>query len=77
MRHPKIKSIKTAGLWAALEFDSFETNKKVIDHCIANGLITDWFLFAPQCMRIGPPLIITSDELMQACAIILNAIEAL
>ena len=76
LQHSKTLSVKTAGLWAALEFDSFETNKKVIDHCIANGLITDWFLFAPQCMRIGPPLIITNEELVQACNIILNAIEA-
>ena len=45
--HPDIKTVRSFGLWMAVEFDSFETNKKVIDTCIANGLLTDWFLFAP------------------------------
>jgi hypothetical protein len=27
----------------AVEFDSFETNKKLIDDCIAEGVLTDWF----------------------------------
>src|SRR4029078_8118083 len=42
--HKKIKSVRSFGLWFAVVFDSFETNKKVIDHCIANGVLTDWFL---------------------------------
>lgn len=75
LQYPAIKKIKTAGLWASLEFDSFETNKKVIERCIANGLIADWFLFAPQCMRVGPPLIITEEELMQVCDRIIKSID--
>jgi acetylornithine/N-succinyldiaminopimelate aminotransferase len=43
--------------------------------CLKNGLITDWFLFADNCMRIAPPLIITEEEIKQACTIILNALE--
>lgn len=73
--HPKILSHRSSGLWAALEFDSFETNKKIIDRCIDNGLVTDWFLFAPQCLRIAPPLIITEEELVKACNIIVPAIN--
>lgn len=75
IHHSSIIKTRTAGLWASLEFDSFETNKKVIDRCIEKGLITDWFLFAPQCMRIAPPLIITEDELLQVCALINEAID--
>jgi len=74
IHHPSIISKRTAGLWASLEFDSFETNKKVIDRCIEKGLITDWFLFAPQCLRIAPPLITTEDELTYACVLINEAI---
>ena len=73
--HPKIKSIRRKGLMIALEFDSFEQNKKIIDLCIIDGILTDWFLFAPHCMRIGPPLIIAEDEIRHACDIILKAIE--
>ena len=58
----------------ALEFENFEENKKVIDALIENGVFTDWFLFAPQCLRIVPPLAITEDEILQACSII-NAVK--
>src|SRR5258705_2921944 len=51
--HPRIKAIRSFGLWIAIEFDSFETNKKVIDSCILQGILTDWFLFASNCLRIS------------------------
>ncbi len=68
--HPKIKAIRSFGLWMAVEFDSFETNKKVIDACIAEGVLTDWFLFAANCLRISPPLIIKEEEVRKSCNII-------
>jgi len=70
--HPAIKDVRSFGLLMALEFDSFETNKMVIDKCIEKGLLTDWYLFAPQCMRIAPPLTITEEEIREACDIILS-----
>ena len=73
--HPKIRSVHRKGLMMALEFDSFEQNKKIIDLCIANGVLTDWFLFASQSMRIGPPLIIKDEEIEFACHVILNAVD--
>jgi acetylornithine/succinyldiaminopimelate/putrescine aminotransferase len=80
--NPKIKAIRSFGLWMALEFDSFETNKKVIDACInASGrstrpyaLLTDWFLFAPNCLRISPPLIISKQQIEKACDILLSSL---
>jgi acetylornithine/succinyldiaminopimelate/putrescine aminotransferase len=74
--HPAIKSVRTAGLLIAVEFESFEKNKQVIDYCIQQGLLTDWFLFASDCLRIAPPLIISSAEIVRACGIILDAIGA-
>jgi acetylornithine/N-succinyldiaminopimelate aminotransferase len=76
LKHPKIKTIHSAGLWMAIEFGSFEINKKIIDACLANGVFTDWFLFAPNCMRIAPPLIITEKEIADACKIILECMDA-
>jgi acetylornithine/succinyldiaminopimelate/putrescine aminotransferase len=75
INHPAIIAKNTAGLWLALVFDSFDTNHAIIQTCIANGLITDWFLFAPNCLRIAPPLIISDDELMKVCAMIQKSIE--
>lgn len=73
--HPKIKSIRNKGLMMAVEFESFEILKKIIDRAIELGVITDWFLFCDDSMRIAPPLIITKEEIREACAVILQAIE--
>lgn len=70
--HQAIKKINGKGLMLSIELENFETNKKVIDGCIEDGLITDWFLFASNCMRIAPPLIITRDEIKKSCEIIIK-----
>ena len=72
--HPSIKSVRTSGLLIAVEFENFETNKRIIDACIRDGLLTDWFLFASNCLRIAPPLIISSSEIEEICTIILRNI---
>lgn len=75
--HPAIKSIEGKGLMLSLEFESFEFTKTLIDACIADGLITDWFLFATNRLRIAPPLIITELQITEACTIILSNIKKL
>jgi len=75
LKHPAIKGIRGKGLMLAVEFDSFEQNKKIIDRCLEKGVLTDWFLFADNCLRIAPPLIIENDEIEAACQVILDAIE--
>ncbi len=72
--HPAIKEIRGKGLMLAVELKDFDTNKKIIDRCIENGVVTDWFLHCANSMRIAPPLIITSDEIKKACNVILEAI---
>lgn len=76
LNHPRIKAKRRIGLLMALEFENFEQNKRIIDTCIANGVLTDWFLFAPHCMRIAPPLTITAEEIKQACEAIIHSIQA-
>ena len=75
LKHPLIKDIRTNGLLIAVEFSSFELNKKIIDNCIKQGLIVDWFLFNSQSMRITPPLIITKAQIRKACSIIQSALN--
>ncbi|QXV67141.1 aspartate aminotransferase family protein [Mucilaginibacter sp. 21P] len=74
LQHPAIKEIRGKGLMLAVEFESFDTNKRIIDTCIQNGVITDWFLHCSNSMRLAPPLIITTEELVKACHIIVQAI---
>lgn len=74
LQHKAIKAIRGIGLMLAVEFDNFETNKAVIDACIKDGVISDWFLHCSDAMRIAPPLTITDEEIKKACTIILKNI---
>lgn len=65
--HPKIKSVHSRGLMIAVEFESFEFNKKVIDALIEHGVFTDWFLFVASSLRISPPLVISDEDIVTAC----------
>jgi acetylornithine/N-succinyldiaminopimelate aminotransferase len=71
--HSSIKSVRSAGLLIAVEFENFETNKRIIDACIKDGLLTDWFLFASNCLRIAPPLTISPSSIEEICRIILKS----
>lgn len=77
LQHPAIKEVRGIGLMMAIEFENFEINKKIIDACIADGVISDWFLHCSNAMRIAPPLIITAEEIEWACAVILKNINAI
>ena len=79
LRHPAIREIRGKGLMLAVEFDSFDVLKPIIDRAIASsknglGIITDWFLFCNNSMRIAPPLIITEEQIRESCGVILEAI---
>lgn len=73
--HPLIQEVRGAGLMIAVEMKDFQTVKAVIDTCLENGLITDWFLFCDNALRIAPPLVITEDEIKMACNILLQAMD--
>ncbi|MEZ0484180.1 aspartate aminotransferase family protein [Fibrella aquatica] len=80
--HPLIRQVRGKGLMLAAEFDSFDVLKPIIDHAIdpgvdKPGIITDWFLFCNNSMRIAPPLTITDDEIRLACQLILTSIDQL
>ncbi len=77
LTHSKIRSFRSRGLMIALEFENAEENRKIINAMIDNGVFTDWFLFAPQCLRIVPPLIISADEIKIACNIIITCLNNL
>lgn len=76
LQHPGIKAVRSKGLLLAIELESGEKVLQVINHCIDKGLFADWFLFAPHCVRIAPPLTITADEIKQACKILLESLSS-
>jgi acetylornithine/succinyldiaminopimelate/putrescine aminotransferase len=75
LQHNRILELRGRGLMLAAVFDSFETNKKIIDKAIELGVITDWFLFCDHAMRIAPPLNIADDVLIDSCGKIVKAID--
>ena len=76
LSHPDIQKITHCGLMMAVHLDNYVNLRKVVDHCLINGLVTDWFLFADNCLRIAPPLIITEDEIRVSCEIINKALKS-
>jgi acetylornithine/N-succinyldiaminopimelate aminotransferase len=70
-----ILGIRGKGLMLAVEFESNERVLKIMELCYQKGLITDWFLFADNCLRVAPPLIINEEQIKQACKIINEAVE--
>ncbi len=73
--HEKISEIRNKGLLMALDLKDPVYCKRVIDLCIEKGLFLDWFLFAPHCIRIAPPLIIEEGDIEKACKIILESLD--
>jgi acetylornithine/succinyldiaminopimelate/putrescine aminotransferase len=73
--HPAIKEVRGLGLMLAAQFESFDVLKAVIDKTIEHGVLTDWFLFCDDTMRIAPPLVISENEIREACRIILLSID--
>lgn len=75
LQHPSIRQLNHFGLWASLQFRDNNTAQSVIHACVEMGCITDWFLFAPDRLRIAPALTIQPDQITAACAIILECIR--
>ncbi len=75
MVHPAIQQRNHKGLWMSLQFSSAALAKKIAAACVADGIITDWFLFAEDRIRIAPPLCITMEELEMAIQKIKDSIN--
>src|SRR5690606_36695315 len=72
LQHPAIREFRGAGLLMALEFESFEQNKSVIDRRIETGVMTDWFLHDRWSIRVAPPLTSREEQIRVACSVILE-----
>lgn len=76
LRHPAIVSVRHHGLMLALELENSDKVLAVINRGLELGIFADWFLFAPHCIRLVPPLTISNDEILLACDLLLQALEA-
>jgi acetylornithine/N-succinyldiaminopimelate aminotransferase len=74
LKHPAIKAVRGCGLFFAIELEDDTTVQRVIANCLEKGVITDWFLFCANALRIAPPLTIEENVLRQACEVIVSAL---
>jgi len=70
--HPIVKNIWGIGLLLAVEFGSSELREKIMRRILNDGVMIDLFLFREDCLRIAPPLVITEEEINEACNIIIS-----
>ena len=75
LRHPSILEIRNSGLLMAVQFESFDILKPILDLCLERGILSDWFLFNSSAMRIAPPLTIGSEQIMEACETIIGCVR--
>ena len=75
LNHPAVLHRNHKGLWMSLQFSSDTLTKKVAAACIQNGIITDWFLFAEDRIRIAPPLCMSMEELQVSVEKIKTSIQ--
>ena len=73
--HPKIKGITGKGLMLAIQLSSFEEVERTMIKCFEKGLIVDWFLYNSEALRISPPLIITEEQILEVCDILLDSLS--
>ncbi len=63
LKHHLVSGVRGEGLMLAAQFPDFITLKKSIDNLILSGVITDWFLYCDDTMRIAPPLNISDYDI--------------
>lgn len=74
LQHPAIKNTYSKGLLMAVELRDNQAVMDTLQRALAKGVFSDWFLFAPNCLRIAPPLTISEEEIRKACAILLDCL---
>jgi 4-aminobutyrate aminotransferase-like enzyme len=76
LQHPAIQAIHGRGLLLAVEFASPALCQRICHAAVQAGLVTDWFLFAPHCLRIAPPLVMSAAQIEEVCQLLLSVIAA-
>jgi acetylornithine/succinyldiaminopimelate/putrescine aminotransferase len=75
LKHPLIREIRGEGLLLAVQLRNPEYVQYVITNAPGHSLVLDYFLFCNDAFRIAPPLIITKDEIKEACRQLLSLLD--
>ncbi len=72
---PAIKEIRSDGLYMAIDLGIDFPIDKIMQEMYNQGIISDLFLFYEGAFRISPPLIISEEEIIEACRRIRKSFE--
>ncbi len=75
LSHPLIKGIQGLGLMLSIEVQSDEVCTKLVEKLMDKGLITFFFLFRTDAVRLSPPLTISEEEIVWACEQICQCLD--
>jgi acetylornithine/N-succinyldiaminopimelate aminotransferase len=75
LNHPSIKAIHSKGLLIAAELEDADKVINCLGKALKAGVFSDWFLFAPHCIRIAPPLTISDEEIIRACNVLKDCLD--
>jgi acetylornithine/N-succinyldiaminopimelate aminotransferase len=62
-RHPLVKEVRQIGLFIAVDLESEDHVRQLVDSCLEKGILIFWFLSCPSSFRLAPPLTITYEEI--------------
>ena len=73
--HPLVKEIRSSGLMMAVELIDPKYVGPIVQESLKQGVMIDYFLFNDRSFRIAPPLVISKEEIIMACANIRRAMD--
>ena len=75
LAHPIVKEVRSSGLMMAVELNKRKYLKHVVGKAFEEGALIDYFLFNSRSFRLAPPLVYTMEELKNAMAILVKALD--
>jgi acetylornithine/succinyldiaminopimelate/putrescine aminotransferase len=76
LTHPLISGVRGEGLLLAVQLIDPLYIHYIIAHAPDYGLVLDYFLFCDNAFRIAPPLIISEEEILLACKMLMRLLDA-
>jgi acetylornithine/succinyldiaminopimelate/putrescine aminotransferase len=75
LSHPSVNAITGKGLLLCAHVNDNPTALRIIREGFQLGIVTDWFLFCDNALRIAPPLNTTEEELSAALLLLRKAMD--
>jgi len=75
LKHKLISNIRGEGLFLAVQLTESRYIDYVVAHAPDHGIILDYFLFCNNAFRIAPPLVISNDQIANACTRVIKLLD--